>query len=101
MRRSKAADKPRPLPDVFTTSDWNSLEVLGIGSGDEVIIQTRAIIAVHLAGWPYDMDAILELAHKRGLKIIEDCAQAHGVSYMGRPVGSMGDANAFALDFRA
>ncbi|HZD47884.1 MAG TPA: aminotransferase class I/II-fold pyridoxal phosphate-dependent enzyme, partial [Silvibacterium sp.] len=39
---------------------------------------TRAIIAVHLAGWPCDMDPILELAREHGLKIIEDCAQAHG-----------------------
>jgi dTDP-4-amino-4,6-dideoxygalactose transaminase len=59
--------------------------------------RTRAIVAVHLAGWPCDMDPILELAGQRGLKIIEDCAQAHGASYKGRPVGSMGDANAFSF----
>jgi dTDP-4-amino-4,6-dideoxygalactose transaminase len=59
--------------------------------------QTRAIIAVHLAGWPCDMDPILELARERGLKVIEDCAQAHGATYKGRPVGSMGDAAAFSF----
>ncbi|MBV8674323.1 MAG: DegT/DnrJ/EryC1/StrS aminotransferase family protein [Acidobacteriaceae bacterium] len=59
--------------------------------------RTRAIIAVHLAGWPCDMEPILELARKRGLLIIEDCAQAHGASYKGLPVGSMGDANAFSF----
>jgi dTDP-4-amino-4,6-dideoxygalactose transaminase len=59
--------------------------------------RTRAIIAVHLAGWPCDMEPILELARERGLIIIEDCAQAHGASYKGRPVGSMGDANAFSF----
>ena len=59
--------------------------------------RTRAIIAVHLAGWPCDMDPILELARERGLKVIEDCAQAHGGSYKGRPVGSMGDVNAFSF----
>jgi len=59
--------------------------------------RTRAIIAVHLAGWPCDMDPILELARERGLKIIEDCAQALGAVYKGRPVGSMGDVNAFSF----
>jgi len=59
--------------------------------------RTKAIIAVHLAGWPCDMDSILTLAHERGIKVIEDCAQAHGATYKGRPVGSMGDAAAFSF----
>lgn len=59
--------------------------------------RTRAIIAVHLAGWPCDMDSILELAGQHQLKVIEDCAQAHGATYKGCPVGSMGDANAFSF----
>ena len=59
--------------------------------------RTKAIIAVHLAGWPCDMDPILELARERGLKVIEDCAQAHGARYKGRPVGSMGDINSFSF----
>jgi dTDP-4-amino-4,6-dideoxygalactose transaminase len=59
--------------------------------------RTKAIIAVHLAGWPCDMDPILELAREHGLKVIEDCAQAHGATYRGRPVGSMGDINAFSF----
>ena len=49
--------------------------------------RTKAIIAVHLAGWPCDMDSIMALAKERGLKVIEDCAQAHGASYRGQPVG--------------
>ncbi|MGB7438860.1 MAG: DegT/DnrJ/EryC1/StrS family aminotransferase [Candidatus Acidiferrum sp.] len=59
--------------------------------------RTKAIIAVHLAGWPCDMDSIGELARRHGLKVIEDCAQAHGASYKGQPVGSFGDAAAFSF----
>ena len=59
--------------------------------------RTRAIVTVHLAGWPCDMDPILALAHEHQLKIVEDCAQAHGATYKGRPVGSMGDAGAFSF----
>ena len=59
--------------------------------------RTRAIIAVHLAGWPCEMDAIMALARERKLKVIEDCAQAHGATYEGRPVGSLGDAGAFSF----
>jgi dTDP-4-amino-4,6-dideoxygalactose transaminase len=58
---------------------------------------TRAIIAVHLAGWPCDMDPILALASEHCLKVIEDCAQAHGATDRGRPVGSLGDAGAFSF----
>ena len=59
--------------------------------------RTRAIIAVHLAGWPCDMESIMALAREHGLHVIEDCAQAHGARYQGRPVGSFGDAAAFSF----
>ena len=59
--------------------------------------RTRAIIAVHLAGWPCDMDPILKLACEYDLRVIEDCAQAQGAMYEGHPVGSMGDAAAFSF----
>jgi dTDP-4-amino-4,6-dideoxygalactose transaminase len=59
--------------------------------------RTRAIVAVHLAGWPCDMDPIMELAREHGLYVVEDCAQAHGASYRGRPVGSFGDVAAFSF----
>ncbi len=59
--------------------------------------RTKAIIAVHLAGWPCEMDSILELSHRWGLKVIEDCAQAHGATYNGRPIGSLGDVAAFSF----
>ncbi len=58
---------------------------------------TKAIIAVHLAGWPCEMDVIMELARECSLKVIEDCAQAHGATYKGRPVGSIGDIGAFSF----
>jgi dTDP-4-amino-4,6-dideoxygalactose transaminase len=59
--------------------------------------RTKAVIAVHLAGWPCDMDPILELAGRHGLWVIEDCAQAHGATYEGRPVGSLGHVAAFSF----
>ncbi len=59
--------------------------------------RTRAIVAVHLAGWPCEMDPILELAKEYNLKVIEDCAQAHGATYKGRMVGSIGDVAAFSF----
>ncbi|HEY0795877.1 MAG TPA: DegT/DnrJ/EryC1/StrS family aminotransferase [Acidisarcina sp.] len=59
--------------------------------------RTRAIIAVHLNGWPCDMEPILALAASRGIAIIEDCSQAHGATYKGRPVGSMGAIGTFSF----
>ncbi len=59
--------------------------------------KTKAVIAVHLAGWPCDMDPIMRLAEERGLVVVEDCAQAHGATYKGRPVGSIGHAAAFSF----
>jgi dTDP-4-amino-4,6-dideoxygalactose transaminase len=59
--------------------------------------RTRAVICVHLAGWPCDMDPIMALAKEYGLKVIEDCAQAHGARYKGCPVGSIGDVGAWSF----
>jgi dTDP-4-amino-4,6-dideoxygalactose transaminase len=59
--------------------------------------RTKAIVAVHLAGWPCEMDGILALARERGIKVVEDCAQAHGAAYKGRVVGSLGDVAAFSF----
>ena len=59
--------------------------------------RTKALICVHLAGWPCDMDPIMALANEHGLKVIEDCAQAHGAYYKGRPVGSIGHIGAWSF----
>jgi len=59
--------------------------------------RTRAIIAVHLFGQPADLDPILEVGRHRGIKVIEDVAQAHGARYKGRRVGSLGDAAGFSF----
>ena len=59
--------------------------------------RTRAVIPVHLAGMPCDMDPIIELARARHLVVIEDCAQAHGARYKGRMVGSIGDIGAWSF----
>ncbi|RSZ40114.1 DegT/DnrJ/EryC1/StrS aminotransferase family protein [Variovorax beijingensis] len=59
--------------------------------------RTRAIICVHLGGWPCDMDPIMALAEQHGLRVIEDCAQAHGAHYKGRAVGSIGHVGAWSF----
>ena len=82
---------------VFADVDRDS-QVITASSIEKVLTdRTKAIIAVHLAGWPCDMDAIMALAAKHHLVVIEDCAQAHGATYKGRPVGAFGDAAAFSF----
>lgn len=58
---------------------------------------TKAVIPVHLAGWPCDMDGLMSLARDHDLKVIEDCAQGHGASYNGRSVGSIGHVGAWSF----
>ena len=59
--------------------------------------KTKAIVCVHLAGWPCDMDGIMALADRHNLYVIEDCAQAHGARYKGRSVGSIGHIGAWSF----
>lgn len=65
---------------------------------EHVTPRTRAIVVVHQFGIPADMDPIMALARKHGLKVIEDCAQAHGAEYRGRMVGTIGDIGVFSLN---
>jgi dTDP-4-amino-4,6-dideoxygalactose transaminase len=82
---------------VFADVDADSGNLAATTVEPVVSGRTRAVICVHLAGWPCEMGPILELARRRGLYVIEDCAQAHGARYMGRPVGSLGDVAAFSF----
>jgi perosamine synthetase len=59
--------------------------------------RTRAIMVVHIFGLPVDMDPVIELARRKGIRIIEDAAQAHGQSYRGRPCGTLGDIATFSF----
>ena len=63
----------------------------------QITPNTRAILCVHLAGWPCDMDRINALAKQHELYVVEDCAQAHGATYNGKPVGGLGDIGAWSF----
>lgn len=63
----------------------------------QITTRTRAIMVVHIYGHPVDMNPVLELAHKYGLKIIEDAAQMHGQTYSGKPCGSFGELSTFSF----
>lgn len=76
-------------PDSFTLDLQAAARAIGP--------KTKAIVPVHLYGLPADMDAIMDLAARHGLKVIEDCAQAVGARYRGRRVGSIGDASCFSF----
>lgn len=82
---------------VFADVDPDSQNITAESIQKVITAKTRAIIVVHLAGWPCDMDAILELAKANNLFVIEDCAQAIGAKYKGLPVGSTGDVSIFSF----
>ena len=82
---------------VFADVDRDSQNITAETIAAVLSERTRAIICVHLAGWPCDMDPIMALAAKHGLFVIEDCAQAHGARYKGRSVGSIGHVGAWSF----
>ncbi|WP_448213553.1 DegT/DnrJ/EryC1/StrS family aminotransferase [Colwellia sp. MEBiC06753] len=82
---------------VFADVDLVSQNITADTISQVLSPKTKAIICVHLAGWPCDMDPILALAKAHNLKVIEDCAQAHGAQYKGRSVGSIGDVGCWSF----
>lgn len=73
---------------------WN----MDVGQvADRITRRTRAIMAVHIYGLPVDMDPLLALAERHGLRVIEDAAEMHGQTYRGRPCGSFGDLSVFSF----
>ncbi len=82
---------------IFADVDLNSQNITAESIASVLTPNTRAVIVVHLAGMPADMDPIMALAEKHGFFVIEDCAQAHGAKYKGRPAGSIGHVGAWSF----
>lgn len=82
---------------VFADIDRDSQNIEAHTIEPVITSRTKAIIVVHLVGRPAEMDAIMELADKHSLFVIEDCAQAHGARYKGRAVGSIGHIGAWSF----
>lgn len=94
---SASAIVARGAKPVFADIDLDSQNITAESIEKVITAKTKAIICVHLAGWPCEMDKIMALAEKYNLKVIEDCAQAHGAEYNGQKVGSFGHAAAFSF----
>lgn len=82
---------------VFVEPDINTYNINPALIEEKITGKTKAIMPVHLYGQPCDMDPIMEIAKKHNLKVIEDCAQAHGATYKGKIIGSFGDAAGFSF----
>lgn len=87
----------RGATPVFVDIDAHTLNIDPVATEAAVTPRTRAIFAVHYAGFPADMDALMAIARRHGLMLVEDAAQALGSSYHGRPAGSLGDLAAFSF----
>lgn len=94
---SASAVVVRGARPVFCDVDRDSGNITAESVEQVITPRTKAIIAVHLAGWPCDMDPILQLARDKGIKVIEDCAQSHGAMYKGRHAGSLGDVSGWSF----
>jgi len=82
---------------VFADVELESQNISANSISKVLTQNTKAIICVHLAGWPCEMDEIVSLAKTNNLFVIEDCAQAHGAKYKGKSVGSFGDVAAWSF----
>lgn len=87
----------RGAKPVFADVDRESQNITARSIDAVLTPRTKAIIVVHLAGWPCEMDEIMSLARERKVAVIEDCAQAHGASYRGRNVGGIGTFGSFSF----
>jgi perosamine synthetase len=83
-----------PVPIDIEPETWNLDPAL---LERHVTPRTKAILVVHLFGHPVDMDPVLDVARRHRLKVIEDCAEAHGALYHGRKVGNLGDVGCFSF----
>ena len=75
---------------IFADIDMDSQNITALSIREKITKNTKAIVCVHLAGWPCEMDEIMKLAREFNLLVVEDCAQAHGALYKGKSVGSIG-----------
>jgi dTDP-4-amino-4,6-dideoxygalactose transaminase len=82
---------------VFADVDADSQTITADTIRLQLTPRTKAVVVVHLGGWPCEMDEIVELARGHRVAVVEDCAQAHGARYRDRPVGSIGDVGAFSF----
>ena len=82
---------------IFADVDLNSQNITPTSIRSMITKKTKAIVCVHLAGWPCEMDEIMDLANEFNLHVIEDCAQAHGAKYKGKPVGSIGNIGCWSF----
>lgn len=82
---------------VFVEPDIRTFNIKPILIEEKITSKTKAIIPVHLYGQACDMDPIMSIARKHRVRVIEDCAQAHGATYKGKKVGSFGDASGFSF----
>ena len=82
---------------VFADVDLNSQAITAESIKAVLTPKTKAVIVVHLAGMPAEMDEIMALSEEHGFYVIEDCAQAHGAKYKGRSVGSIGHIGAWSF----
>ncbi len=82
---------------VFVDIDIDSQNITADRIETVITPRTKAIICVHLAGWPCEMDDIMNLSKEHNLFVIEDCAQAHGAKYKGKSVGSIGHVSAWSF----
>ena len=94
---SASAVVMRGAVPVMADVDYNSMTLTAENIADKLTPKTKGIISVHLAGYPCDMDPIMELADKHNIKVIEDCAQAHGARYKGKSVGTIGHIGAWSF----